>query len=110
MAEGTEIRLGNGQHTIFSDEVWYLVVPPGSTHPFVEARFQSDAPDRTGYPSWALTEFCVKCEGGIALCQFPLRRLPQPGEPNRFATVPDGIWNRAVEECGKLMPTPRGDP
>jgi hypothetical protein len=109
MAEATEIRLGNGQHTNFSDEEWYLVVPPGSTHPFVEARFQSDAPDRTGYPKWALTEFCVKCEGGIALCQFPLKRLPHPGEPNRFATVPDGIWNRAVEECGKLMSRSRGD-
>jgi hypothetical protein len=102
MANGVEIRLGNGQHTLFSDEEWYLVVPPGSPHPFVEGRFQSDAPDRTGYPSWSFTEFCVKCEGGEALCQFPLKRMPQSGEPNRFATVPDAIWNRAVVACAKL--------
>jgi hypothetical protein len=106
MAEGMEIRLGNGQHTIFSEEEWYLVVPPDSTHPFVEARFQSDAPDRTGYPSWVVTEFCVKCEDGIALCRYPMTRLPRPGELNRFATVPDRIWNRVVEECGKLKPCP----
>jgi hypothetical protein len=106
MAESTEIRLGNGQHTNYSDEEWYLVVLPGIPHPFIEARFQSDVPDRTGYPSWTLTEFCVKCEDGIALCRFPLARRPQPGEPNRFATVPDAIWNRAVEECAKRSSPP----
>jgi hypothetical protein len=102
MAERNEIYLGNGQHTIFSDEQWYLIIPPDSAHPFLEGRFQSDAPDRTGYPAWTLTEFCVSCEGEVAICRLPLKRLPQPGEPNRFASVPDAIWKRAVEECAKL--------
>jgi hypothetical protein len=102
MAEGREIHLGNGQHTIYSDEEWYLIVPPGSAHPFLEARFQTDAPDRTGYPTWVQSEFCVSCEGEEATCRLPLTHLPELGEPNRFASVPDAIWKRIVEECGKL--------
>src|SRR4051794_7512619 len=104
MAEGTEIRLGNGQHTLFSDEEWFLVVPQGSAPPFLEGRFQTDAPDRTGYPVWSWTEFCVSRGGDAAVCRFPLTPPPEPGEPNRFATVPDAIWKRAVEECVKLRP------
>jgi hypothetical protein len=96
MADGTELYLGNGQHTLFSDEQWYLVVLPGSAHPFLECRFQTDAPDRTGYPAWTQTEFCVSCAGEVATLRLPLRRIPQPGDPNRFASVPDAIWKRAV--------------
>jgi hypothetical protein len=98
----TEIYLGNGQHTLFSDELWYLVVVPGSAHPFLECRFQTDAPDRTGYPAWTQTESCVSCEGEVATSRLALRRIPQRGDPNRFASVPDAIWKRAVEECGKF--------
>lgn len=108
MAAGSEIYLGNGQHTLFSDEQWYLIALPGSVHPFLECRFQTDAPDRTGYPAWTQTEFCVSCEGEIANCRLPLKRPPQRGEPNGFATVPDAIWKRAVEEYGKLRPKPAG--
>jgi hypothetical protein len=103
MADGTELYLGNGQHTLFSDEQWYLVVLAGAAQPFLECRFQTDAPDRTGYPAWTQTEFCVSCEGEVATLRLPLRRLPQPGDPNRFASVPDAIWQRAIEECGKLQ-------
>jgi hypothetical protein len=106
MVGDTELYLGNGHHTLFSDEQWYLVVLPGSAHPFLECRFQTDAPDRTGYPAWTQTEFCVSCEGEVATLRLPLRRTPQPGDPNRFASVPDAIWKRAVEECGKLRSDP----
>jgi hypothetical protein len=101
MAGDSEIYLGNGQHTLFSDEQWYLVMLPGSAHLFLECRFQTDAPDRTGYPTWTETEFCVSREGEIATLRLPLRRIPQPGDPNRFASVPDAIWKRAIKECGK---------
>ncbi len=106
MVSGTEIYLGNGQHTLYSDEQWYLVVPPGSAYPFLEGRFQTDAPERTGYPTWAQAdnELCVSREGGMAVCRLPLKRLPRSGEPNRFASVPDAVWKRAVEECNKLRP------
>jgi putative acetyltransferase len=106
MTDGVEICLGNGQHTLFSHKQWYLVVLPGSTDPFLECRFQTDAPDRTGYPAWTQTEFCVLCEGDVATLRLPLRRLPQPGDPNRFASVPDASWKRAVEECAKLRSDP----
>lgn len=106
MTSSAEIYVGNGHHTLFSDEQWYLVVPPGSAHPFLECRFETDALDRAGYPAWTLTEFCVACEGGTATLRLPLGRIPQPGEQNRFASVPDAIWQRAVEECGKLRPEP----
>jgi len=102
MAGGTEIYLGTGHHTLFSDEQWYLVVIPGSAPPFLECRFQTDALDRAGYPAWTQTEFCVYCEGEHATLRLPLHRMPQPGDPNRFASVSDAIWKRAVEECGKL--------
>ena len=103
MAGGTEIYLGTGHHTLFSDEEWYLIVAPGSAHPYLECRFQTDALDRAGYPAWTQTEFCVSCEGGVATLRLPLSRIPQRGDPNRFASVPDAIWKRAVEECGKLQ-------
>src|SRR5262245_23489071 len=102
MEDSMERHLGNGQHTLYSDEQWYLVVLPGSAYPFLECRFQTDAPDRTGYPAWTKTEFCVSCEGEVATLRLPLRCIPQPGDPNRFASVPDVIWKRAVEECGRL--------
>ena len=108
MAEGTETYLGNGQHTVYSDEQWYLIVPLESAQPFLEGRFQTDAPDRTGYPLWTQTEFCVSCEGEVAVCRLPLQRLPEPDEPNRFASVPDAVWKRVVQECNKLRSHPKG--
>ena len=99
MTENTEIYLGNGQHTNYSDEAWYLMVPPGAANLFLEGRFQTDASDRTGYPAWAQTEFCVSCAGEVAICRLPLKRIPQQGTANRFASVSDAIWKRAIEEC-----------
>src|SRR6476619_3747976 len=101
MTNNREIDLGSCQQTLYSDERWYLIVPDGAA-PFLEGRFQTDAPERTGYPQWAETEFCVSCEGELATCRLPLQRLPTPGEPNRFASITDSIWNRAIEECAKL--------
>jgi hypothetical protein len=104
MTDPTELNLGNGQHTLFSDEEWYLVAPRDSPHPFLKCRFQTDAPERTGYPTWAQTEFCVSCEGETATLRLPLRSIPRPGDPNRFASVPDAIWQRVVEEYAKRWP------
>jgi len=98
MADNTEIYLGNGQHTIYSDEQWYLVIAPGSAHPFLEGRFQTDAPDRTGYPAWTQTEFCISREGEVAVCRLPLARLPRAGEPNRFVRP----GRRVAAGCGRM--------
>ncbi len=102
MADSTAIHLGNGWHTMYSDEEWFLIVPPSPDGPYLEGRFQTDAPDRTGYPAWTRTEFCVCLEGEVATCRLPLAPLPVPGTPNRFASVPDAIWKRVIEECAKL--------
>ena len=67
MPDRREIVLGGGQHTLYSDEVWYLVKAADSGEVVVEARFQSDAPDRTGYPTWAWTELCVSRAGEEAV-------------------------------------------
>jgi hypothetical protein len=104
MADRTEIRLGNGQHTLYSDEEWFLIVPPGPAEPFLECRFQTDAPERTGFPTWAQpdNEFCVARDADTALCRLPLKPLPRPDSSNRSASMPDAIWRRAVEESAKL--------
>src|SRR5262245_27719787 len=59
MAQDVETLLGNAWHTLYSDELWYLIVTPDSGEVRLEGRFQTDAPDRTGHPTWARTEFCV---------------------------------------------------
>jgi hypothetical protein len=97
-----ELFLGTGEHTLFSDDQWYLIIPPGSPHPFLECRFQTDAPDRTGYPTWTQTEFCVSHGDEVAVLRLPLPRIPGPGDPNRFSSVPDAIWKKTVDDCGKL--------
>lgn len=104
MSDRTEIYLGNGWHTLYSDEEWFLIVPPAPAQPFLEGRFQTDAPDRTGHPGWTATEFCVLREDAEATCRLPLKRLPKAGDPNRFASITDAIWERVIAECAKLPP------
>ena len=103
MADNIEICLGSNSHTLYSDEVWYLVVPPKPAAPFLEARFQTDAPDRTGWPTWANSDnenaFRI---GETATWRLPLTRMPVAGEANRFASISDAIWSRCVLECVKL--------
>lgn len=105
MADNIEICLGNNGHTLFSDEPWYLVIPPLPASPFLEGRFQTDAPDRTPWPTWTATEYCVLREDDKAICRFPLTPIPSTGEQNRFASIVDQIWNQCVRECEKLSLT-----
>jgi len=105
MAENTEINLGCNWHTLYSDEIWFLVIPPRPAEPFLEGRFQTDAPDRTGHPGWVGTEYCVFNNGQEATCRMPLGLIPMPGKPNPFSFISDAIWRRLVEEFAKLSST-----
>lgn len=103
MADRKEIVLGNGRHTLYSDEVWYFIIAPDSDEVVLEARFQSDVPDRTGYPAWAGTEFCVSKAGGEAVCRVPFANRAEFLAAGRLFFVPEGIWVKAVEECRKCQ-------
>lgn len=102
MAENVEILLGNAGHTLFSDEPWYLIVPPAPGAPYLEGRFQTDAPERTGWPVWASSDDCYSRTADEATYRLALARMPRPDEPCRFASITDAIWKRVVEECAKL--------
>ena len=103
MTDNLEICLGSNRHTLYSDEVGYLVVPPKPATPFLEARFQTDSSDRTGWPTRANSdnEIVVR-DGETATWRLPLTRMPVAGESNRFASISDAIWNRCVLECVNL--------
>jgi hypothetical protein len=108
MADRKEIVLGNGWHTLYSDEVWYFVIACDSDEVVLEARFQSDAPDRTGYPAWAGTEFCATKAGEEAICRVPYTNVAEFLAAGRLSFVPESIWAKAVEECRKLEPSSDG--
>jgi hypothetical protein len=97
-----EIELGGAGGTLYSGEVWFLVFHPESAGPMLEGRFQTDAPDRTGFPTWVDSEQCVFRDGANATLRLPLKPLPSPGERNRFSCITDAIWKKLVEECAKL--------
>jgi hypothetical protein len=101
MTEPREILLGNGWHTLFSDEVWYLVVLD-SGELALEARFETDTPDRTGWPDWLRTEFCVSNTDGFAVCRVPYGSPPELLAATRLSFVPKAIWKKAVERCQEL--------
>jgi hypothetical protein len=105
MGPTAKILLGNGWHTLFSDEPWYLTVIPDSGEIWLEARFQSDAPDRTGYPLWASTEFCVSKGDGQAICRVPYESAAHLLTAVRLSLVPEAIWAKALVECRKLGPS-----
>ena len=102
VAQHSEIPLGNSCHTIYSDEMWFLIFASDSGEVTLEARFQSDAPDRTGYPNWVSTEFCVSKARYEAVCRVPYTDAAQLLAASRLSYVPEAIWAKAVEECRKL--------
>jgi hypothetical protein len=102
MPDNSDIHLGNYWHTNYSDEDWFLVIPPKPSAPFLEGRFQTDAPDRTGWPGWADPELCLFRNNEKAARRFPLDPLPMPGDRNRFSCISHAIWKRLTEECAKL--------
>jgi hypothetical protein len=108
MPDRRELMLGGGQHTLYSDEVWYLVTAAGSGEVVLEVRFQSDAPDRTGYPSWAGTELCVTRIGEEAVGRLHYAGPAELLAAARPSFVPEGIWAKATEECRKLVPPSAG--
>jgi hypothetical protein len=101
MAEPREILLGNGWHTLFSDEVWYLVVSD-SGEIALEARFDTDAPERSGWPNWLRTEFCVSNTSDFAVCRVPYGSPPELLAAVKLSFVPKEIWDKAVERCQEL--------
>ena len=102
MGEPIEIPLGNGWHTLYSDEPWFLVVAPGSKEIVLEARFESDAPERSGRPTWMQTEFCVSKSDHEAVFRAPYDDVAELLAASRLSFVPEHIWAKAIEECGKL--------
>ena len=108
MAEPKAIPLGTGEHTLYSDEEWYFVVDPSTTEIILEARFESDAPDRTGFPTWARTEFCISQAGEKAVCQIPYASAAELLAAARMSFIPEGIWRKAGAECRKLAPAGEG--
>lgn len=108
MSQHKEILLGSGWHTLYSNEVWYLVTATDNSEIVLEARFQTDAPDRTGYPHWARTEFCTSKSDEQAVCRVPYSDAEHVLEASKLSFVPEEIWGKAVEECRKLIPSSEG--
>lgn len=106
MAEGKETHLGNGTHTLFSDEEWYLIVEPGSGEILLEARFETEAPDRTGFPNWARTEFCISKGDTEAVCRVPFTDAAELLAASRLSFIPEGIWAKAADISRKLAADP----
>lgn len=102
MAQEKKVPLGGGGHTLYSDEVWHLAI--GARGVALEASFQSDAPERTGYPAWAGTEFCVSRGEGEAACQVPYHDAAHLLAAPRPSFVPEAVWAQAVAECRKVVP------
>ena len=101
MAKNAEINLGCNRHTVSSDEVWFLIVPPRPAEPFLEGRFQSEAIDRGERPGWVASKFCLFDEGEKATFRMPLGFIPSTGLPRPFLFISNGIWKRLVEEFAK---------
>jgi hypothetical protein len=102
MSETREIELGSTGRNNYSGEDWFLIFSPGQAEPIVEGRFQTDAPDRTGFPTWVDSEQCVFRGAANATLRLPLNPLPKPGDRNRFSCISDAMWQRIVNECVKL--------
>jgi len=102
MEERKEILLGNGWHTLYSDEPWYLIVPAGSKEVVLEARFESDAPERSSRPNWIQTEFCVSKSDHEAVFRVSYAEAAELLAAARLSYVPEHIWTKATEECRKM--------
>ncbi|MEJ5277041.1 MAG: hypothetical protein WHU94_14115 [Thermogemmata sp.] len=108
MPDRQELFLGGGEHTLYSDEVWYLVTTGGADEVVLEVRFQSDAPDRTGYPFWVGTDVCVGRTVGEAIGRVRYSGAAELLAAVRPWFVPAGIWAKAAEECRKRVPPSEG--
>jgi hypothetical protein len=106
MAEGSELHLGNGWHTLFSNEAWFLIAAPGSGEIILEARFETEAPDRTGFPNWARTEFCISRGENEAVGRVPFTDAAELLAASRLSFIPENIWAKAGEICRKLTTDP----
>ena len=81
---------------MYSHEVWYLIAAAGFKEIILEARFESDAPDRTGYPIWAPTEFCISKDGGEAVCRILFADAAELLAASRLSFIPETIWKKAA--------------
>jgi hypothetical protein len=106
MAEGKETRLGNGWHTLFSDEEWFLIIAPSSDEITLEARFETEAADRTGFPNWARTEFCTSKGNTEAACRVQFADAAELLAASRLSFIPENIWGKATEICRTLIEEP----
>jgi len=102
MAEAREIALPGGRHTNYSDEVWFLIISPGTAEIVLEARFQSDAIGRTGFPNWARTDYCASRSDEEAVCRVPFDSAAELLAAARFSFIPERVWARARAECRDL--------
>lgn len=102
MEEPREIALAGGRHTNYSDEVWRLILSPDSTEVVLEARFQSDAIERTGFPNWARTDYCASRKADEAVCRVPFDNVAELLAAARFSFIPERVWARARDECRNL--------
>lgn len=103
MDPSARLFLGTGEKTLYSDERWDLVVIPGSGEVWLEARYDSEAPDRTGYPRWAHTEFCLSQGRGTATCRVPYDDAAHLLAAAKPSFVPEAIWAKALVECRKQV-------
>lgn len=95
-----EILLGNAQHSIYSDELWYMLIVADEVT--LEARFQSDAPHRTGWPAWIHTEFCISKDEESAVCRVTYDNSAHLRSVSRLSFVPGDVWAKAVDVCQRL--------
>jgi hypothetical protein len=102
MAESREIALAGGRHTNYSDEAWYLILSPASAEIVLEARFQSDAIERTGFPHWARTDYCASRNESEAVCRIPFDNVGELLAAARLSFIPERVWARARDECRNL--------
>lgn len=108
MSTPQEIYLGNGEHTLYSDEEWFLLSQGEADEVRLEARFQSDAPGRTGWPHWTATEFCVEKTDETARCQVIYDTRADLLAASKLSFVPAPIWQNALNVVRK-EPKNRGN-
>ncbi len=106
MPERRELLLPGGQHTLYSDEVWYLITGADSNEVVLECRFQSDAPSRTGFPTWISTELTISRDEYEAVGRLHYGNPADLLAARRPSFVPEIVWARATEECRKPKSPP----
>ncbi|HEY1064466.1 MAG TPA: hypothetical protein VGE52_00090 [Pirellulales bacterium] len=103
MLRDVDALLGHGfLKTIFSDELWRLKATADSHEVRLEAEFQSDAPNRTGWPDWTNSEFCISRDAETAVCRIHYDDPASLLAANRPSFVPELVWEAALAECRRL--------